>query len=335
MNVKLDELLRAELGDVLKSLEAERMRALPKVYGAIIGGGVLGLFGLVNFFRLLGGHFSSLLVLFFCIGGIAICAWSGQSAAGEYSHAFKYVVHGLLVRSIDEGLTYSAFQSITPAEFVDSRLFAHHHDRFRGEDLVEGCIGQTRIRFSEIRAEYRSEGGKANDQWHTIFRGLFFVADFNKHFAGETLVLPDNLSAPLGRFGHTLQALGAKMTSQRGDLVILEDPEFEREFAVFATDQIEARYILSNSLMRRILNFQRKTGRRLHLSFVATKIYIALPSQKNLFEPSVFRSALAPAPLQDYLDDLQLMTGLVNDLDLNTRIWSKQPQFPTPQLQTA
>jgi len=338
MSADLETLLGSSLGDVLVSLEAERQRALQKVYVALGIAGLCGLFALVSFFKLLDGQISAILFLAICSGGIAICAWSGKNAAGEYSHAFKYLVPNLLVRSIDESLTYSPFKSITPVEFEKSNLFPHRHNRFRGEDLIEGRIGQTQIRFSQIHAEYSAQGPNSSDEWHTIFRGLFFIADFNKNFNGETMVLPDNLTAPLGRFAHTLQALGAKMNARRGDLVVLEDPEFDREFAVYATDQIEARYILSNSLMRRILNFQRKTGRPLYLSFVANKICIAIPGQKNMFEPSIFRSALATAPLEDYLNDLKMVTGLVDELDLNTRIWSKQPSVPTsqtPQLQTA
>jgi hypothetical protein len=326
MSDNIQPLLATGLGDMLKTMEAERQRALPKVYGAIGGSVVLALLALSSFFQVLNGRFSALFVLLLCVAGIALCSWTGYNVVGEYSRAFKYLVLGLLVRSLDEGLTYSAFHSITPAEFEESRLFPHYYDRFRGEDLVEGCLGQTRLKFSEVHAEYKSSDGK-NQTWHTIFRGLFFVADFNKQFFGETVVLPDNLQAPLGRFGQTLQALGAKLTTQRGDLVKLEDPDFEREFVVYSTDQIEARYLLSNSLMRRILNFQRKTARSLYVSFAGGKIYVAVPCHKNMFEPSIFRSALSHAPLQEYLNDLRLMTGLVDEFDLNTRIWSKQPQL--------
>ena len=51
-----------------------------------------------------------------------------------------------------------------------------------------------------------------------------------------------------------------KMNKGRGDLVKLENPEFESEFAVYSGDQIESRYILSSSLMERILSFKKQSA---------------------------------------------------------------------------
>ena len=44
--------------------------------------------------------------------------------------------------------------------------------------------------------------------------------------------------------------------SSHGELVKLEDPEFEKSFVVYSGNQTEARYILSTSLMRRILDYK-------------------------------------------------------------------------------
>ena len=72
------------------------------------------------------------------------------------------------------------------------------------------------------------------------------MADFNKNFNGHTVVLPDTAEKILGKFGQSLQSM-----SSRGELVKLEDPEFEKEFCVYGDDQVEARYILSPALMKR------------------------------------------------------------------------------------
>ena len=41
----------------------------------------------------------------------------------------------------------------------------------------------------------------------------------------------------------------------------LEDPEFMEHFRVYSTDQVEARYILSPSMMERLLAFRREAVR--------------------------------------------------------------------------
>ena len=89
-------------------------------------------------------------------------------------------------------------------------------------------------------------------------------------------------------------------------------------------DQIEARYILSSALMRRILDFKNKNNRAVHVGFVNSSVYLALELRKELFEPKLFSTLLDPAVMQGYWNDLNLATGIVEDLNLNTRIWTKQ-----------
>ena len=70
-----------------------------------------------------------------------------------------------------------------------------------------------------------------------------------------TLLYPDTAEKMFGKFGQSLQSLNGKMAHGGRDVVKLEDPEFEKEFVVYAHDQVEARYVLSPSLMRRLLEF--------------------------------------------------------------------------------
>ena len=130
---------------------------------------------------------------------------------------------------------------------------------------------------------------------------------------------PDIAESLLGKFGQRLQSLNIL----RGELVKLEDPEFERHFSVYSNDQIEARYILSMSLMKRIVDFKQRTGRKIYMSFVGSKVFVAISYRRNLFEPRIFKTLLDFEPIRQYFEDLELAIGIVDDLNLNTRIWSK------------
>jgi len=113
------------------------------------------------------------------------------------------------------------------------------------------------------------------------------------------------------------------MRSAYGELVKLEDPEFERLFVVYSDSQIEARYLLSASLMARLTDFRNRHRHELRAGFVDSNLYIAISVRRNLFEPRVFRTLSDPALYREFWDDLALFTGVVEDLNLNTRIWSK------------
>jgi hypothetical protein len=238
--------------------------------------------------------------------------------------AFKNQIVGRLVSHIDENLSYDPTDYIGEHDFRRSNIFQKGIDRYRGEDMVRGTLGKTAMRFCECHAEYktttRDSKGHTQTQWHTIFKGLFFIADFNKNFKGQTYVLPDSAEKLFGKLGQKLQS----MNMTRPDLVKLENGDFEKAFAVHSTDQIEARYILSPALMERILAFRAKTRSTVYLSFVGSNVYVAISSSRDRFEPRIFRTLLDFRLVEGILNDLQLFTGIVEDLNLNTRIWTKE-----------
>ncbi|MBE0535065.1 MAG: DUF3137 domain-containing protein [Phycisphaerae bacterium] len=242
----------------------------------------------------------------------------------DYAGDFKGRIISRLVEFIEPNLTYSPQAFVVQPDYMASKIFRHRPDRYRGDDYVCGHVGATQIQFSELHSEYKTtttdSKGRSQTHWHTIFKGLFFIADFNKHFTCETVVLPDTAEKLFGRFGQKLQSLN----TFRGQLIKLEDPEFEKLFVVYGSDQIQARYILSTSLMERITRFKTKSNRPIHLSFVGSRVYVAISYQKSLFEPKVFSTLLDFEPIQEYYDDLQLAVGIVEDLNLNRRIWTKQ-----------
>jgi hypothetical protein len=77
-------------------------------------------------------------------------------------------------------------------------------------------------------------------------------------------------------------------------------------------------------MMERLTELKEKSGSKIYLSFIASKIFIAIPLNKDLFEPNVFSSGIKQDYLRNYYDSLHLITGIVEDLNLNTRIWTKQ-----------
>jgi len=258
-------------------------------------------------------------ILFPLIGAAVITTGFSWFISKGYRSSFKSLVIEKIVKFVDDQLQYQAEGCISKSEFNASKIFNTKPNRYKGDDLVRGKIGQTAIKFSELDAKYESGSGK-NRTVVQIFKGLFFIADFNKNFRGRTVVLPDTAERLFGKLGQMLQ----EWNISRDDLVKLEDPEFEKEFAVYSSDQVEARYILSTSLMKRICDFKRKSGRKIHLSFINSQVYAAISYNRNLFEPRLFSTLLDFEPVQKYFEDLCLAVGIVEDLNLNMRIWSKE-----------
>jgi len=309
-----------ELLPVLEKLEARRKRIIHRLtvtgliaVGCVVAGALVAMSA---------GNLQLLMI----IGALGLApivlAWFFLTPS--FAADFKKAVITPIVKFYDASLAYSPESKIPRSIFRGSRIFEHRIDRYRGEDHVYGKIGSTAMQFSEVHAQYkthtRTSKGHRSTQWHTIFKGLFFVGDFNKHFTGCTVVLPDMAERTFGWLGKKLQEWNV---ARSGKLVKLEDPEFEKLFVVYGDDQIEARYILSPSLMRRITDFRNKTGKPIALSFVGSNVNLAITTGKNMFEPRLFSPVTDFAMAGEYLADLELAVGIVEELNLNTRIWTK------------
>jgi len=76
--------------------------------------------------------------------------------------------------------------------------------------------------------------------------------------------------------------------------------------------------------MERILIYKRKWKSKISLSFVDSKVYLAINMNKNLFETRIFRPVADYSFMEENLRFLILLTEIVEDLNLNTRIWTKE-----------
>jgi Protein of unknown function (DUF3137) len=81
---------------------------------------------------------------------------------------------------------------------------------------------------------------------------------------------------------------------------------------------------LSPSLMQRLVDFTKKARRDTFISFINDKIYIAIKYDEDLFEPKLFKNMVDFTPVREYFETLQLMMGIVEELNLNRRIWTKR-----------
>jgi hypothetical protein len=319
--LSFEQFFEAELIPALQPLEEQRKAVVRKITVAC---GIVALAAFVMAALLFVNANDPMILLFPVIGGLVLGALLVKWMSSGYVHTFKNQVVDPIVKYVGRELIYLPKSGISESRFRAGGIFRQRVDRYRCEDMVQGTVDKTRIDFSEVHAEYKTESrdskGRRHTEWHTIFKGLFFIADFNKHFHGHTFVLPDSAEKLFGRFGQALQEIG----KSHGELVKLEDPAFEKEFAVYSTDQVEARYILSPALMRRMLEFKIKTGSKVYFSFTGGDVNIGISSNKNRFEPKLFSTVLDIEMAREFVEDLQLALGIVDDLNLNTRIWTKE-----------
>jgi len=254
--------------------------------------------------------------------GLALGTWLSLYPALQYNYRrhFKHKLIQPILAEVAPTLVYQSLGTLSTPELWASGLLEQAGE-VEGSDLVRGRIEGVECKFAYVEAFSVEEKGEKSRR-SRLFRGLLFVADFPKPFSGQVLIVPDRLEPMLGPLAHSLQSLNRS----KGDLVKLEDPEFEGLFAVYTApgtgQQIQARYLLSTSFMHRLSRFRRALGRPLLASLSYGKLYLAIPTSANPLDPPLLRKAVEIAKVREYVEALELMLGLVEELRLNVRIWS-------------
>jgi len=303
----------------LKDLEEDRKQLRYRLILAVFALSFVALLVAYGLRESIARDFDTLIFIGF--GYLSIGAIIYRFLIKDYTTEFKDKIIAPLIKEIDPQLRYASNLHIPKTLFRRSKLFTQNIDKFDGNDFVHGKIDGVDIQFSDIHAQKEYRDSKGRTHYETIFRGLFIVSEFNKHFKGSTVVLPDSAENIFGSLiGKWLQS----KNFNRDELVKMDSVKFEKEFVVYSTNQIEARYILSPSLMEKLLLFKKRSKHPVLVSFVGGAIYIAINSNEDEFEPSIFHSLLDYKIAMEYVNTLHLAVGIVEDLKLNQKLWSKQ-----------
>ena len=237
-----------------------------------------------------------------------------------FKFRFKQEIISHIVTFIDKNLTYEAKKNVPLSEFHASQLFqdqyGHKVDKWTGEDYVEGTLGDSTLKLSEVNALEGMTDTEGNTYYDSIYKGLFFVFNFNLNFEGTTIVLPTKKSF-LGEFFRKF--LSFSMNLKKSSPIKLSDHELQDEFSIHSNNPVIARYVLSNYFMHRLLAFRRRLKRQVYLSFVDGKLYLAIYINQNLFEPTIFSSVVNINPTQAFFEYLQLGKEIVEDLSVHLK----------------
>ena len=302
--------LYEKLAPALTQLENKRLELKKKgTSTGLIAGGVCVLTGIIITVWTGGYSFGFYISL---IIGIIVLVGCIHVQSKELSRYYKRDIIATIIQSLCENSSFIPESGISEQQFISSGLFHTSPDRYSSEDMITGQAGKTSFACSEIVAEERQVStdskGNRTERWVDIFKGFFFIADFQKDFRGKTVVYRN----------------AWLKLNFRNERVKLENPEFEKKFDVYSTDQVEARFLLTPGMMEKLLELDRKFPGKITLSFYNSNVIIAIPDNTDHFEASIWSSQLRNNSLKQEYDTLSALIGIIDDLNLNLRIWTKE-----------
>jgi pSer/pThr/pTyr-binding forkhead associated (FHA) protein len=241
----------------------------------------------------------------------------------QYRNLYKNKIVKEVFQLIDKDWFYNPEGRMYQA-YLSSNLFTKKADFIEGDDFVKGKIDKTEFQFSELHTKYVTKDSKGRERKHTIFKGLFFEIDFNKHFNYPTYVFPDTAQKLFGDYlGKVLQSIGSEIIPDHGKLISLENPVFEKIYSVYSEDQVTARYILTPKIMHALVRLEKKVKRKIRLAFKDSNIYMAISFRENLFEPRILSSGVRFDDIKKIFELLGIVVLVIHEMQLNDRIWTK------------
>ena len=270
-------------------------------------------FGFTFFIRYAGGIFSVFLLI--------LPYQLAASAEKKFISQYRSGLIDFFMQDKKEKFTYLPNAFIPREEFEESKVFSYQEIfTYAGEGLFsssENTFHGSRLDVKEI--EHTVSNGKSETKISDLFRGYFFTSAFSKPFHGETYIVPDLSRELLGEiygeaFNQWIHKKGVK-------LVTMEDPVFEKLFSVYATDEVEARYILSTSLIEKITALKNALHSDVFISFVNQKIFIAVQQDKDILGPNLFGNLGDEEYLRKQLGFLSSLLSIPESLNLNAKVW--------------
>lgn len=207
------------------------------------------------------------------------------------------------------GLTYRLKPEDFPfASFDQAGLMPGHH-RCKLEDNIAGTHDDVAFDLAECRLERRQRTRRGTN-YVQVYHGVLFRFTFPKRFEGKTLVSRD-----AGAIGNFFKGMDKE---QR---IHLEDPRFEKLFAVYATDQVEARYLLTPALMERIMALAEHIGQKsVEMAFLDDHLLLSIRVTKDQFEGGgMFQSMTDAARIEELLKEICLVYDVIDTLKINIK----------------
>ena len=296
-----------EIRPALQAREGDRLAAVAKARQARYVGGGIGIVGV-----LIGLFVAKLPMLAFVAAMVGFgYAWWGARDVARLGKEAKTLLIAPVARQ---------FQlSFNEAPGQVASIYRHHEvgivpdwDRDSYEDLITGTRRGVDFELFEAHLEERRRStdskGRTQTRWVTVFRGQCLRFAFHKAFHGRTLVTRD--AGFFNRFG------GGKGMQR----AMLEDPEFERIFEVYTTDQVESRYLLTPDLMQKLVDMEKVFhGGKLKCCFDDGELLITLQGS-DLFEPgSMFKRLDDPERVRELLSDFAAVFNIIDAVMANRR----------------
>jgi hypothetical protein len=204
-------------------------------------------------------------------------------------------------------LHYKFDRKIPQETFQESSIFNINPSLYEGEDYISGYIGTANFEMSELNVMRLSP---VRALLETVFRGIFFKANFYYDTGGLVVFIPKEERQELSE---TIRGI----TSKGGKRIHAPSPEFDELFVAYASADVDINSLLSQEAFKAIMDYKKRLNKKIYVAFNNGYVYIAVTETKDILEPKILKSNANYKLVREFFEDILLIISIVEDFDLN------------------
>lgn len=290
-----------------EELELLRKKATKKIY---IGGAITVIAILIVF--LITHEFEKAIIPFSI--GFFITTIISHRDVSNFKNTYKKTIILELFKTMFKSIKYLPNEGIPKSVLSDTNMI-DTGDIFRSEDYVSARYKNVSFEFSDVEIEEEYTDSDGDTRRVTIFKGQWYVFDFNKQFKADLQVCEK---------GFQNARRGSLFGSNKFNKVQLEDIEFNKEFNVYAQNSLDAFYVLTPKTMENIKELNDKVSGKMLFCFINNKLHVGLHSGKDLFEPNLFKEIDIEQNHKQALEEIKMITHFIDILNLDNDLFRRE-----------
>lgn len=203
------------------------------------------------------------------------------------------------------GLFYGVFKKAHPdtnPNGINNKVFIHD------DDVFTGSYKDIEITITDTELSY--DGDK-------FFQGIIISLETPKLYKGTTIVQQNTLLRKTYFRKWRYDEIAPYL-----EQVNLEDSGFMKQFSVYATDQVEARYILTPSFMERLKQVSFAfDAKQTDLCIVNNMVWLAIKTNKDMFKlGTLTKSVYDFKEFQTTMNEITSILELIDELNLDVNV---------------
>ena len=209
-------------------------------------------------------------------------------------------------------------------EYIKTLKLFNEFNSQRCDDRIKGKYKLLDVDIAEIRLTKVTGMGKHRREVY-VFSGLLIKVPCKKRYTGFTIIKYKGPQKLVKSFSlNPLSGLRISVNSgysTQGDIVMLEDPEFNKLYEVRSSDQVEARYLITTAFMTRMINIANKGfGGSISVSFENGYVNLAVESNKDWFEVPILKPADEISNYKTIVLEIKELMKIIDSLKLEQNI---------------